>query len=126
MKIIDFAKKGNVVRFYLGEDSLTDWYGDDWDDCPYEHNAGRVYDQYVAGHLDMTFPFEFLVLEPCDGYLNSGYCKDDMIARKVPCIIAVPGELAEKSWWDDFNHWSGADGVKRFYFGDQMEGERDE
>ena len=29
MKIIDFDKKGNIVRFYLGIDSIENWYGDD-------------------------------------------------------------------------------------------------
>lgn len=30
MKIIDFERKGNLVRFYLGDDDLVEWYGDDW------------------------------------------------------------------------------------------------
>ena len=47
MKIIDFDKKGNVVRFYLGEDVCNDYWGDDWNDAPYEHNAGTVYNRYV-------------------------------------------------------------------------------
>ena len=123
MKIIDFAKKGNVVRFFLGNDALENWWGDDWDDAPYEHNAGQVYDEFVAGHRDIAFPYDALVLEPCDGVFNSEYRKDDMVARRVPCIIVVPGELAEDSWWDDFNHWAGGDGVQRFYFGDEMEGD---
>ena len=46
LKIIDFEKKGNVVRFYYGKDSLKEWYGDDWDDRPYEHNAGEVYHRF--------------------------------------------------------------------------------
>ena len=36
MKIIDWDRKGNVLRLYLGEDRLEDWWGDDWDDRPYE------------------------------------------------------------------------------------------
>lgn len=123
MKIIDYAKKGNVVRFYLGEDSLTDWYGDDWDDCPYEHNAGEVYERFVAGHADIAFSFDELVLEPCDGAWNSDYTKEDMIKRRVPCIIVVPAELAADSWHDDFAHWVGVDGVQKYYFGDHMEEE---
>lgn len=121
MKIIDYTKKGNVVRFYLGEDSLTDWYGDDWDDCPYEHNAGEVYERFVAGHADIAFSFDELVLEPCDGAWNSDYTKEDMIKRRVPCIIVVPAELAADSWHDDFAHWVGVDGVQKYYFGDRME-----
>jgi hypothetical protein len=64
MKIIDFERRGNVVRLYIGNDDLAEWWGDDWNDRPYEHNAGRVYDQYVAGHVDIAFPFDSLVLEP--------------------------------------------------------------
>ena len=29
MKIIKKKKKGNIVRFYLGIDSIENWYGDD-------------------------------------------------------------------------------------------------
>lgn len=124
MKIIDFEKKGNAVRFYLGEDDLKEWYGDDWNDYPYEHNAGTVYEQYIAGFQDMAFPFDDLVLEPCDGAYNSDWCKNDMIGRRVPCVIVVPKELADESWHTDFAYWASADGVKKFYFGDQMEGDR--
>ena len=124
MKIIDFAKKGNVVRFFLGKDSLKEWYGDDWNDIPYEHNAGSVYEEYISGHRDIAFPFDSLVIEPCEGVLNSDWCKDDMIARKVPCIIVVPKELADESWYGyDFAHWLGVDGVQKYYFGDKMEAE---
>lgn len=122
MKIIDFAKKGNVVRFFLGQDDLKEWWGDDWDDCPYEHNAGEVYERFVSGHRDIAFPFDSLVIEPCEGVLNSDWRKDDMIARKVPCIIVVPKELADESWYgQDFAHWLGVDGVQKYYFGDKME-----
>ena len=29
MNIIYFERKGNLVRFYLGDDDLAEWYGDD-------------------------------------------------------------------------------------------------
>lgn len=122
MKIIDFAKKGNVVRFYLGKDDLVEWWGDDWDDAPYDCNAGEVYDEYISGHKDVYFPFDELVMEPKDGEYCCDYCKNDMIHRHVPCIIVVPKELADESWYgENFQHWLGVDGVKKYYFGDQME-----
>ena len=122
MKIIDFCKKGNVVRFFLGTDDLEKWWGDDWDDAPYEHNAGTVYDEYVSGYRDLLFTYDWLVLEPCDGAFNSEYSKEDMIKRRVPCIIAVPPEMQGDSWDENsFAHWIGADGVRKFYFGDKME-----
>lgn len=125
MKIIDFERKGNVVRFWLGEDELDTWHGDDWNDVPYEHNAERVYDRFISGYRDMVFPFDSLVLEPCCGTGNSDWCKDDMRTRKLPCIIVVPHEMEEDSWYgENFAHWVAADGVQRYYFGDSMEPEK--
>lgn len=123
MKIIDFKKKGNVVRFYLGEDSCQDYWGDDWNDRPYEHNAGEVYEEYIKGWKDVYVPFEDLVLEPCNGnFYNSEWSKEDMKNRKVPCIIIVPHSEFEYEWQvDDFIMHVGSDKVTKYYFGDTME-----
>ena len=126
MKIIDFEKKGNVVRFWLGADDLQEWCGDDWDDAPYDCNAGGVYEQYVSGHRDIAFPFDDLVIEPCEGAYNCSYTKEDMIKRHVPCIIVVPNELVDSWFGQDFAHWAVVDGIHRFYFGDRMETEDEE
>lgn len=123
MKIIDFSRKGNVVRFYLGEDSLENWYGDDWNDTPYEHNAGQVYGEYVLAIKDIAFPFDSLVLEPQDDWHNQGnseWSKDDMKDRLVPCVIVVPKEKVHE-WQDNFNFYVGMDGIQKYYFGDKME-----
>lgn len=122
MKIIDFKKKGNLVRFYLGDDNLNDWYGDDWNDRPYEHNAGSVYDEFIVGHCDIVFPFDLIVAEPNEDWRNNGnsdWCKDDMKERKVPCIIVV----SEDDYWSDreFNKYLANDRAVKFYFGDPME-----
>lgn len=122
MKIIDFECKGNVVRFYLGDNDCNDYWGDDWNDAPYEHNAGTVYDRFVKGYKDLVFPFDSLVLEPCNGAWNSEYAKSDMIDRRVPCIIVVPPEVVGDSWrTDDFHYWVASDNIQKFFFGDQME-----
>lgn len=144
MQIIDFEKKGNIVRFYLGEKTADwgwtrsdykqeykgelktpDWlkpsdtyYGDDWDDRPYEHNAGKVYSEFIKAYSDVIFDFDDLVLEPCDGEYNSFYCKDDMVNKIVPCIIAVPKDIAKDNWSTDFRYWVGCAGIKKYYFGD--------
>ena len=121
MKIIDFARKGNVIRFYLGNDNLKDWYGDDWNDYPYEHNADTVYSEYIADIWDVAISFDSLVLEPQDdwhNYGNSEYSKDDMKARKVPCIIIVPAALVD--YGECFSHYVAMDGVKRIYLGDDF------
>ena len=119
MQIVDFDRKGNIVRFYLG-DLKDEPQGDDWDDAPYEHNAGTVYGRYVKGHKDIAFPFDDLVLEPCDGVMNSGYSKEDMLNRRLPCIIVVPAKLCEDDWHSEYDYWKAADGVKKYYFGDEM------
>lgn len=120
MQIIDFEKKGNVVRFYLGDATLPYW-GDDWNDAPYEHNAGLVSDKYIKGHKDIAFDFDALVLEPCNGEWNSSWSKEDMQKRKVPCIIVVPKETINDSWQDSFNYWVSHDDIKKYYFGDEIE-----
>lgn len=126
MQIIDFVRKGNVVRFLLG-DASSDYWGDDWDDAPYDCNAGEVYDKYVKGHRDIIFPFDDLVLEPCDGaYGDTWVTKEDMKNRRVPCIIVVPKALYEDTYKDAFRDWVGADGIHKFFFGDEMEPEKEE
>lgn len=144
MKIIDFARKGNVIRFYLGEKTAdygwTDgvaykafdrcsaskiysdtYYGDDWDDRPYEHNAGEVYERFIKGYTDLKVPFDCLVLEPCDGTINSSYSKNDMVARKIPCIIIVPESVCNElynSWSVDFQSCLNRSDVIKIYLGD--------
>lgn len=121
MKIIDVETRGNVVRFYLGDDDCQDYHGDDWNDRPYECNAGPVYEEYVKAVRDVAFSFDDLVLEPFDGEPNGTWIsKDDMKARKCPCLIVVPKAIKADSYNDRFSEWIGADGISRFYFGDPM------
>lgn len=120
MKIIDYDKKGNVVRFYLGDDNCDDYWGDDFDDKPYEHNAGRVYDEYIKGWVDVAFPYDYSVLEPADDwrYDNSPFSKEDMINRKTPCIIAVK---TTDDWDACFSQCVGDANAIKFYFNDPVE-----
>ena len=121
MKIIDFEKRGNVVRFYLGEDDCKNYTGDDWNDRPYEHNAGQVYDEYIAGYIDIAFSLEFLVQEPADDWRyggNSPYCKDDFKKRKAPCIVI--SRIDEYEMSASYSEIVGSDNgkIEKFYFGD--------
>lgn len=115
MQIIDFEKKGNAVRFYLGVNG--DQWGDDWDDAPYDCNAGTVYERFVDGYVDVFYPFDFLILEPSDGVWNTGYSKEDMMTRDVPCIVVVPDDKID-GWKEDFTTYVAMDGVTKIYFGD--------
>lgn len=131
MKIIDFARKGNLVRFFLGADDCMDYTGDDWNDAPYDCNAENVYEEYVTGYRNIAFPFDSLVLEPCNGFLNSPYSKDDMKYRNVPCIVVVPKHLINYKFMHEFDERvfayyaaSNNPDIKKFYFGDHMEPRR--
>lgn len=126
MKIIDFEKKGNIVRFYLGNDNDNDFWGDDWDDKPYEHNAGGVCDQYRVGHIDIAFAFDDIVMEPADSAWNgnSKWSKEDMKNRKVPCICVLEEKFKiEYEDFDSFNDISNNDKSIRIYFGDKINDE---
>lgn len=117
-KIVDFEKKGNLVRFFLTNDEtkLKESWGDDWDDAPYDCNAGEVYDRYFDKIVDIAFDGDMSVLEPCDGYrTDCRYSKDDMKKRNVPCIV-----VGEDSGMDDFSVYVGAADVERIYFGDTL------
>ena len=87
----------------------------------------KIYDEFIKGYVDISFPFDTIVLEPCDGTYNSTWSKDDMVARKVPCLIVLSKELQTKTGLDTFYSWSfadclGIDGIKKYYFGDELDG----
>lgn len=71
MKIIDWERKGNYARFYLGDDADTTYTGEDWDELHYEENAGPVDPDHVKGHADLILPVGWAVREPCNA--NWGY-----------------------------------------------------
>jgi hypothetical protein len=147
MKIIDFDKKGNVVRFFLGEKTKdwgwvnpnfkrkrngelvtpdwlkpdTQYYGDDWDDAPYECNAGQVYEHFVKAYMDIAFPYDSIVCEPSDDWKtdNTPYSKEDFVKRKCPCIAVLSSDYADDyAWRDSFSDIIGNDHTLKIYYGD--------
>lgn len=121
-KVIDFERKGNVVRLYMADDSVEDWHGDDWNDVPYECNAGTVYPEYISGVIDLLVPFDCVVLEPQDGCVNSAWSKADMIDRRVPCVVLLCDSGAlERFVSVDFNRANCDGSAMRLYFGDSEE-----
>lgn len=126
MKIIDFEIKGNQIKFYVGSDNCEDYWGDDWNDTPYEHNAGSVYDRYVMGYFIKTFDFDDVVMEPCSGVSNSKYSKEDMKNRKVPCVCILPKEYKEEyTWYYEFSDISNNENIIKYYFGDKVDETRE-
>ena len=122
MKIIDFEKRGNVIRFYCGKDDCDDYWGDDWNDRPYEHNAERVYSEYIEEYIDVAVDIDYHVMEPADDWRynnNTPFSKQDMKKRSVPCIIVVPKDDSYVS--EEFNRYAVSDNVDKIYFGDSIE-----
>ena len=107
MKVIDFVHYGNTFGLYLGEDNCNDYWGDDWNDAPYEHNAGRVYPEYIQGYVEFGFPLKYSVCEACEGYLNSPFSKEDMKDREVQCLT-ISAEPETEIYF-------------RIYFGDNID-----
>lgn len=85
-ELIDCELKGNLVRLYLGKNGKQ--WGDDWDDKPYEHNAGHVYDEFVEKIADISINFEYDVNEPADFAIegNSQWRREDFIKKKIHAI----------------------------------------
>ena len=121
MFLIDFELKGNVVKLYFGTD--PDYWGDDWDDTPWEHNAGTVYDRYVDTVEYFAFPWKCAVLTSAENWCgNSHYSKEDFKRRLAPCVIIHSHSDCE---WDylSFSDLSSSDNsdVLKLYFGDDYE-----
>jgi len=105
----------------------SDWehqWGDDWNDSPYEHNAGSPYDSWteiiddksdsietssrkVRRHkielktLYYEFPNEWVKL-PCDNYTNSPYSVDTINRGEVAWIVGEKFVIPAKTTFEDF------------------------
>ena len=121
MFIVDCEKKGNLVRFYLGND--PEYCGNGWGKYPYEDNAEPARSEYVLGYKDIVFPFESFVLEPSDNYRGeSHYCRNDFKKGIVPCIVVADPAQNGDYWGDtDFDRALCYKDVIKYYFGDEME-----
>ena len=125
--ICDWKTKGNLVRFYLcKEENFHEIWGDDWDDCPYEHNAGEVYDKYVEAYFDMCFDFDTVLLEAKNDWSyrgNSPFSKEDFKNKKAPILIAYKPQENDYWYGDEYHQLLGAQNsnrVHKFYMGDMV------
>ena len=84
--LIDACWQGNALRVYFGS-SVEEITGDDFNDVPYESNAGIVYSEFVKCVLDVMVPFNYTIHDPAsdlDCYENSTLCRDDFKSGEVP------------------------------------------
>lgn len=74
---------------------LSEQWGDDWNDAPYEHNAERPYTYsdhdrkrglapWTITEVDFTGPF----VAPCHGVINSRYSVEDINSGNVPWLTS--------------------------------------
>jgi len=71
---------------YFTTQPLESQWGDDWDDVPYEHNAGQPYDGDGWEILKVAFEGDFTL--PCDNYRNSPWSVDQINDGDVPWLVA--------------------------------------
>jgi hypothetical protein len=77
--------------------ALEDQWGDDWNDAPYEHNAGTPYQDepnvFSIAAIDACFS------TPDSGYLNSPNSVEDInIRKRVPWLRADVGNDSADIW----------------------------
>lgn len=115
LKVIDFDIKGNQMKLYLGDKNCSDYWGDDWNDKPYECNAGTVYERFVKDTVVVNFGEKELV-EICDGYLNSPFSKEDFI-KGAPFAYLKNDEVEEYDYHQiRRNNLFNDQRVEKFYF----------
>lgn len=84
---------GRYVAWFTSIPLDIQW-GDDWNDAPYEHNAGEPYDthkedkEYVPHHL-VKVVFEGPFETPQDNHVNSPWSVERINAKHVPWLTPV-------------------------------------
>ena len=66
---------------YFTTQKLEDQWGDDWNDAPYEHNAGTPYAD--DGFKITKVAFEGNFEQPKDGHLNSPFSVEMINAKQI-------------------------------------------
>lgn len=101
-----------VLKLYFGDDSVEGWYGDDWDDYPWESNAGAVYDRFVdhVVTVDVAGVETSQLTESWRGCY--GVCRLDQRDRSYPLII-----LSDRPS-EDWIAMLAGEGSRKIYMGD--------
>lgn len=122
MKLIDARVSfyDDTITLYFGDDGLTSWHGDDWDD-PLD-NAGPVYAEFVAESYRLELPCGICAAE--DDGQTYGFCsKLDLMSGCAPVIVF--GDDDDGSYMDDYMRiLRSKDGV-RLYMGDRLDDVRE-
>ena len=89
MKLLDIETKGNLFRFYLGLDYITEWTGKNWDKPVNKSVYTPVDEKYVHVFFDIVFPFYVNLIQ----VIPSNYSKNELRDSKKPlyCVITQFG-----------------------------------
>lgn len=116
LKVIDFSLAGRQMKLYLGKPDMKDYWGDDWNDAPYEHNAGSVYSEYVEDTVVVNFPENEHVVEACEGRINSPWCKEDFKNRTAPFAYIEIENEDDNRWPYSRRDFINNPGIKKFWY----------
>lgn len=116
---------GNVLYF---TDNFARQWGDDWDDAPYEWNAGKPYDRAYYTEYDDEWCVEhgkgnirciaymggeYYIKQPKDGHTNSPYSVDMINKGAVPWLYCdKAGALLGGATMAEAKRWLKKAGVK--------------
>ena len=82
----------DIAALYYSNKDAKDVWGDDWNDRPYEHNAGEPYmndgDTFEKIIIDVGSQMQL----PEDGYLNSPYSVEDINSGAIAWIRIIEGK----------------------------------
>jgi len=75
---------------YFTTRKLSEQWGDDWNDAPYEHNAGTPYEYYEHDKKEGREPWAILKVDfdgdfeaPCEGHNNSPWSVEQINAGAI-------------------------------------------
>ena len=86
LKACWFEVGNYFVRIFLTD--KDEYWGDDWNDAPYECNCGPVYSEYIRGYIDIAVPLGVRIEEIKDIAYGQHWSNQDIIDNKIPfCVI---------------------------------------
>ena len=97
----------SILALYFTPCPIMKVWGDDWDDTPYEHNAGTPYSEYkcVMYKMFATDNTEFIL--PDRGRDNSAFSVKQINANETPWIIVDILKKSNKVTHTRINIWAG-------------------
>lgn len=76
---------------FFTTNELSQQWGDDWNDAPYEHNAGEPYkwrEGYGEPYHILNLYFTSLYDEPCEGLSNSPFSVEQINQKCTPWLTS--------------------------------------